>query len=69
MGSPKMPAAPPVPPPPPPPPSLSSADVQKAGAAYRTNAAQMAGLSSTILTGPAGVDAGVRYPGKSLTGQ
>lgn len=70
MGSPKTPAPPPaVPPPPPLPPSFSSPQVSAAGASYRANAANAAGLSSTVLTGPAGADASTTYPGKKLTGE
>lgn len=69
MGSPKIPSAPVVPPPPPLPPSVSSTQVQNAGAAYRANAAAAAGLNSTVLTGPQGADASTTYPGKKLTGE
>jgi hypothetical protein len=68
MGGPKIPAAPAVPPPPPLPPTISTSQVQAAGASYRNNAAAAAGLGSTILTGPMGADQGTSYAPKTLTG-
>jgi hypothetical protein len=68
MGAPKMPSVPAVPPPPPLPPTISTAQVQAAGKSYRNTAAAAAGLGSTVLTGPLGVDQSTNYPGKNLTG-
>lgn len=69
MGSPKVPAAPAVPPPPPLPPQLSSTAVAGSGQAYQASQAAARGFGATILTSGQGVDAGVGYASKTLTGQ
>jgi hypothetical protein len=63
-----MPAAPPVPPPPPPPQTIASTTLSANALQTRQQAANRAGLASTILTNQQS-PASSLFGGKSLTGQ
>jgi hypothetical protein len=67
MGSPQMPSVPAVPPPSLPP-TISTAQVQAQGQAYRNTAAAATSQGSTILSSPMSADQGFACAGKALTG-
>ncbi len=68
VAAPPPPPPPPVPAPPPPPPQVADPQVQAAGKAARAKATNAVGPSSTILTGPQGLQTPAQTTNKTLLG-